>query len=306
MNQSKQAKPLLDDFLALAKEFAKDVEPVRVLRCNAFKIKDAHVLVRVAVDTGKYFFGLNYINAEEVANLDNSFIAFVCGSIENTLIIPMHIFVKQLPQISHDRNGEYKIIIRKDLQLSLKGKNNRLPLDQFRNDWNGLTSPSPVPPSERSTAEQSFHAVLQGRLLEVGNSRGFQTFCPNKSKKFNSRPLGEIAKLEKCPELQYANYDSLRNIDVLWFREAGSQFYPERAFEVELSTGVWSGVGRLATLREYITPLLIVSNEQKRFQQVIDSHPDIKSRFRNVLPEQVGLLYMAETRMQELRQETGV
>lgn len=92
MNQSAEAKRLLDSFLAEAKKVAGDIEPIRVLRCHAFRIKNANVLVRVAADTGKYFFGLNYINAEEVANLENSFIAFVCGSVDNTLIIPMQLF----------------------------------------------------------------------------------------------------------------------------------------------------------------------------------------------------------------------
>jgi hypothetical protein len=87
MNQSTEAKSLLDSFLAEARKVAGDIEPIRVLRCHAFRIRNANVLVRVAADTGKYFFGLNYINAEEVANLENSFIAFVCGAVDNTLII---------------------------------------------------------------------------------------------------------------------------------------------------------------------------------------------------------------------------
>jgi hypothetical protein len=89
MNQSATAKQLLENFLTEAKKQAGDVEPIRVLRCNAFRVKDAHVLVRVAADTGKFFFGLNYINAEEVANLDNAYIAFVCGAVDNTVIMPM-------------------------------------------------------------------------------------------------------------------------------------------------------------------------------------------------------------------------
>jgi len=306
MNQSVEAKSLLDSFLAEAKKVAGDIEPIRVLRCHAFRIRNANVLVRVAADTGKYFFGLNYINAEEVANLENSFIAFVCGSVDNTLIIPMQLFIKRLPEMSHDRNGEFKIVIKKELELALKGRNNRFSLRDFLNRWDTLLSMTKKS-AEQTSVEQSFHAVLQGRLLEIGNIRGYSTYCPNKSKKFNQRELGEIAKLDKCPELQFANYDSLRNIDVVWFRETGKQlFYPERAFEVELSTGVWSGVGRLATLREYNTPLVIISNELKRYNQVVETQPEIKDRFRNVLPEDVGVLYMAEGRLRDLRQQIGV
>ncbi len=305
MNQSAEAKRLLDSFLAEAKKVAGDIEPIRVLRCHAFRIKNANVLVRVAKYTGKYFFGLNYINAEEVANLENAYIAFVCGSVENTLIIPMQLLVKRLPEMSHDRNGEFKINIAKDLQLVLKGRGNRFSLRDFLNRWDTLLAVTKKS-AEQTSVEQSFHTVLQGRLLEIGNIRGYSTYCPNKSKKFNQRELGEIAKLDKCPELQYANYDSLRNIDVVWFRQTGKLFYPERAFEVEFSTGVWSGVGRLATLREYNTPLVIISNEIKRYNQVVDTQPEIKDRFRNVLPEDVGVLYMAEGRLRDLRHQIGV
>lgn len=306
MPHNETSRKLIEDFLAEARKQTGDVEPIRVLRCNAFRIKDAHVLVRVAADTGKFFFGLNYINAEEVANLDNAYIAFVCGAVENTVILPMQLLVQQLPQISHDRNGEYKIIIKKNLDLALRGRNNALPLKEYQNDWRSLLVESKIPKAERSTAEQSFHAVLQGRLLEVGNLRGLMTYCPNKAKKFNAKPLGEIAKLEKCPELQFANYDSLRNIDVIWFRQTAKQFYPERAFEVELSTGVWSGVGRLTSLREYNTRLYIVSYDPKKFQQVMESQPEMADRFKNVQPDDVGVLYAAEARLQDLRNKVGI
>ncbi|PYJ68187.1 MAG: hypothetical protein DME76_13130 [Verrucomicrobia bacterium] len=255
MNRSRFADELLGHFLQHVRALGGDVEPVKVLRSNTYRVGNAHVLARVAADTGKYFFGLNYINAEEVANLDNSFVAFVCGDVGSSVIMPMSELMKLLPQISHDRNGEFKINITKDFELALKGRGNRKPLNEFLNNWDLITSPANTP-GEVTSAEQSFHTVLQGRLIEIGNDRGFQTYSPNHSKKFNNVPLGDLTKLDKCPDLQFANYDSLRNIDVIWFREAGKQFYPECAFEVELSTGIWSGVGRLAALREYSTRLL--------------------------------------------------
>jgi hypothetical protein len=69
MNHSKVAEDLLNDFLRHVRALGGDVEPVKVLRSNTYRVGNSHVLARVAADTGKYFFGLNYINAEEVANL---------------------------------------------------------------------------------------------------------------------------------------------------------------------------------------------------------------------------------------------
>jgi hypothetical protein len=305
MNQSKVAEGLLNDFLQHARKVGGDVEPVKVLRSNTYRIGDAHVLARVAADTGKYFFGLNYINAEEVANLDNSFIAFVCGDVGSSVIMPMSDLMELLPQISHDRNGEFKINITKDFNLALKGRGNRKPLAEFLNNWNSITSTAATA-GEVTPAEQSFHTVLQGRLIEIGNDRGLQTYSPNRAKRFNSKPLSDLTTLDKCPDLQFANYESLRNIDVIWFRETGKQFYPHSAFEVELSTGIWSGVGRLAALREYSTRLFVVSNEYNKFEQVMQSQPELHSRVQNVATDHIGVLYSAETRLRDLRREIGI
>jgi hypothetical protein len=118
--------------------------------------------------------------------------------------------------------------------------------------------------------------------------------------------LSDLTTLDKCPDLQFAHYDSLRNIDVIWFREAGKHFYPDAAFEVELSTGIWSGVGRLAALREYSTRLFVVSNEHNKFEQVMHSQPELQSRVKNVATDHVGVLYSAETRLRDLRRKIGI
>ena len=110
---------LASQFLEKAEELCTEVEPIRVLKSRTFKIGEANVLIRASMEgrTGKYFFGLNYITAEELANLDNPFIAFVCGSVERTVILPAKLLFQHFPQISHDRNGEYKITINQDLNL---------------------------------------------------------------------------------------------------------------------------------------------------------------------------------------------
>lgn len=105
------------------------------MRTNTFNIGNANVLVRTASDLGKrYFFGLNYINAEEVYNLDNSFIAFICGDIEQVIFVPTDILISHLHEISHDRNGEYKINFTRDLFLVLKGRNNKLDCSNYLNN----------------------------------------------------------------------------------------------------------------------------------------------------------------------------
>jgi hypothetical protein len=299
---------LASHFLKRAKELQASVEPIKVLKSRTFHIGEANVLVRASSEGNRrYFFGINYITVEEIANLDNPFIAFICGSVDKVVIIPAKILFKHLPQISHDRNGEYKINIDKELNIVLSGRNNRIDCNGFINNWNMLLYPPKIEEAAKNTVEESLHSILQGRLLEIGNIRGYQTYCPNKSKIFNEMRLEEISTLQTCPKLQFSDYDLLRQIDVLWFKYRGNNFIPEFAFEVELSTGVWSGVGRMATLIDYASvKFYVISNDPKKYTQVINSFAERKERYRFVADDLIGKLYSAEKNLIELRIDIGL
>src|SRR5436853_5645186 len=72
------------------------------------------------------------------------------------------------PQISHDRNGEFKINITKDFDLALKGRGNRKALSEFLNNWDLIKSPATAPGrSEEHTSElQSLRHLVCRLLLE--------------------------------------------------------------------------------------------------------------------------------------------
>lgn len=298
---------LVKEFLLQAEEFQTNVELIRVLKSRTYRIAEANVLIRASTENNRrYFFGLNFLTVEEMNNIDNPFIAFICGSVERTVIIPAKVFFSYLPQISHDRNGEYKISIDKNFNLILSGKNNRLDCSNFINSWKSLLNPY-IALEIKNSVEESLHSVMQGRIIEIGNIRGFKTFCPDKSKKFNDLTLAEISSLEKCPELQFTDYDLLRKIDVIWFREKNSHFFPINAFEVEISTGTWSGVGRMATLSDYSNVgLYIISNDNKKFAQVMNSFSEYKERYKHIKSDSIGDLYSAERSLKELRYAVGL
>lgn len=299
---------LLLEFLDKAREFQANIEFIKVLKSRTYKIGEANVLVRASSEgTRRYFYGINYITVEEIANLDNPFVAFICGSVGKVVIIPAKILFKHLPQISHDRNGEYKINIDRELNIVLSGRNKRIDCSGFVNNWNLLLSPPTIIEEPKNTVEESLHSVLQGRLLEIGNIRGYQTYCPDKSKKFNDKKLEDIATLQICPQLQFSDYNLLRQIDVLWFTSRGSNFIPEYAFEVELSTGVWSGVGRMTTLIDYKNVCFyIISTEAKKYRQVIKSFSEYIDRYKFIAIDLIGELYSAEINLKELRIDIGL
>ena len=299
---------LASHFLEQAKQFNANVELIKVLKSRTYRIGEANVLVRAASEGNRrYFFGLNYLIVEEISNLDNPFVAFICGSIDKVVIIPAKILFKHLPQISHDRNGEYKICIDRDLNIVLAGKRNRIDCTSFINNWQLLLTPPTINEDKKNTVEDSLHSVMQGRLIEIGNIRGFDTYCPNKSWKFNDIKLEELTTLNSCPHLQFSNYNLLRQIDVLWFRPKGNHYIPEYAFEIELSTGVWSGVGRMATLIDYTNVgLYVISNDSKKYNQVMSSFHETANRYRFIANESLGDLYAAEKNLKDLRYTIGL
>ena len=307
-NKISPSELLATQFLERAKEFQASVELIKVLKSRTYHIGEANVLVRTSSEGNRrYFFGINYITVEEIANLDNPFIAFICGSIEKVVIIPAKNLFKHLPQISHDRNGEYKINIDKDLNIVLAGRNNRIDCSGFLNSWNLLLSPPIVEEEAKNTVEESLHSILQGRLIEIGNIRDYLTYCPDKSKRFNEKKIEEITTLETCPQLQFSDYNLLRQIDVLWFKNRGNNFIPEYAFEVELSTGVWAGVGRMATLMDYMNVrFYVISNDAKKYKQVINSFSEYEERYKFIANDLIGDLYSAELNLKELRIDIGL
>lgn len=298
---------LAQEFLESASKLQNNIEPIRVLKARVYRIGYSNVLIRIASEGNRnYFFGINYITIEEMANLQNPYIAFICGSTDKTVIIPAIEIFDNLHKISHDRNGEYKLNIDKDLNLVLKGRGNRLNCEHYINNIDILFSDKTIE-FKIDNVEESFHSILQGRLLEIGNFRGFHTFSPDKSKHFNKKPLSTISTLDVCPELQFSDYDLLRKIDVIWFKEQGSNLIPEKAFEVELSTGTWSGVGRLSTLAYYNNVnFYVISDNKNKFSQVIKTFPVFKERFAHISTIQIGDLYSAEKNIKELRYQIGL
>ncbi len=299
---------LAQEFLENAKRFNADVELIKVLKSRTYKIGSSNVLVRASSDGNKrYFFGINYLTIEEIANLENPFIAFICGSVDKTIIIPAKVFFKYLPEISHDRNGEYKINIDTDLNIVLSGKGKRLNCQEYINAWKLLLRPFINQSEERVSVEESLHSVIQGRLIEIGNIRGYKTFCPDKSKKFNDKKIEDITSLQVCPTLQFSDHNLLRKIDVLWFQNKGENFIPKYAFEVELSTGVWSGVGRMATLLNYSdVDLYVIAQDKKKFAQVINAFSDYNDRYKFIEDVTLGQLYSAELNLRELKIDIGL
>ena len=288
--------------------------PTRVLSSTTYKIGKAHVLVRVASEANssrRYFFGLKYAALEELVNLKHPIVALVCGDIEKTVMIPAADIFANREHISTNQVGDYRMTVDNDLNLTLKGRGNRLDCQRYINQWDFFGNPPRVQNQDiapaASTSEESMHAVLQGRLIEIGNMREFSTYCPDRTKTFNNRKLSEISTLQECPELQFSDYKMLSKIDVLWFQKRGNNYLPKCGFEVELSTGVWPGVMRLRTLLDYNdVKMYVVSDNKNRYQQAIGTMPEHHDRYVYLPNDSLSELYSAEKGLVTLRKGIGL
>ena len=102
MKRNNSIELLVENFLQKASVLNADYELIKVLKARTYKIAEANVLIRAASapsSRDRYFFGINYIHVEELANLDNPFIAFICGHLDNTLILPAQILFDNLKEL---------------------------------------------------------------------------------------------------------------------------------------------------------------------------------------------------------------
>ena len=142
-------------------------------------------------------------------------------------------------------------------------------------------------------------------LLEIGNFRGFETYSSDRSPVFHGRSLGSIATLPTLPTIPGIASEVARRVDVIWFDED----FPKDAFEVELSTGIWSGLVRLGEFSRLSTRLHVITDGgPEEFERKIGSYvfrPLLK-RCNQASFKDVCRLYRAEHQVGSLRKEVGI
>lgn len=136
-------------------------------------------------------------------------------------------------------------------------------LDKIPDEYN--------PHIEKSeTQEQEItHSYIQGLLIEIGNSKGYQTYTPDKGRKFLNRTLSDVATENEIPQFTFKKIiHSTKYIDVIWFNE---RQFPTNIFEVENSTNIRNSLVKFAELQDFATSMTIVAphGKLKQFAQEI-------------------------------------
>lgn len=300
-----------DRFIQRIAELGHQVEPDRVIaRDNVYRVDGKlHLMVRTSrlhQGRGVYFFGLTRRSFQNFAELPAAVIAFVLADTLEALMIPAEWIWHRREKLSAD-SKQFKLEIDKSLRLKLpKGSEGSADLAGFRERLELLdTSAGVVIPKREPKAVTDRHSDVQGMLLEIGNSRGFETYCPNKSPRFRSKSLGEIASSAVFPDFPGINNEIVRQIDVIWLERS----FPVHAFEVEFTTGIWSGLVRLGELRRLNTVFHVITDgDGKAFRRRIagDIFTDLVERCHHANATDVRELYEAELITSSLRKKLFV
>jgi hypothetical protein len=291
-------------FLQRLRDKGHEVEADKVIaRDNIYRLDGAgHLMIRTSrlyAPREVYFFGLTRHIFENFAHIPNSVIAFVLADTGEALLIPAAWMWEHRRRLSADDKA-FKVEMDKALRLKTYSPSGTLDLSGFRERFELLGAPHdvfPVKPEPKRVLDK--HSQMQGMLLEIGNARGLQTYCPNRSPRFNGTPLGNLSTIRQLPTFPGLNNNIVRQIDVIWLDKS----FPVHAFEIELTTGIWSGLVRLAELRRLNTLFHVVTaDDESAFKRRIagDIFAEIIARCHHANVGEISRLYTAQMQLTEL------
>ena len=133
-------------------------------------------------------------------------------------------------------------------------------------------------PKNKKEKTEFRHTKIQGMLLEIGSVEQYDTYTPDRSKKFDGKPLNAISTLKECPNFTFKEIinHSVKYIDVIWFNERS---FPCRVFEVEDSTDFRGAFVKFTELQDFMTQFSIIAPEtrEEKYQREIR-----KKAFKNI------------------------
>lgn len=146
-------------------------------------------------------------------------------------------------------------------------------------------SPETAADDEHAEAGPRTHSEIQGKLRDIGIHEGFDVWVADRGVSWNGTPLG-VGCLGDLPVVAAEETRRvMRRIDVIWFRKGTG--HPERFFEIEHSTDVFSGLLRFndVMIDFPITEAFIVGEGEqtrRKFEREIGRRTFAQSRLSDV------------------------
>lgn len=114
----------------------------------------------------------------------------------------------------------------------------------------------PIPPKIK---EINNHSEAEFILLKLGQVLGYDTYSPDRNKEAYGQKLEDLISFDEIPQFTTPSLlDTIKNIDVIWFEDE----FPVYCFEIEHTTGVTTGLVRLANVSQLNTKLFVVAPEE--------------------------------------------
>lgn len=159
-----------------------------------------------------------------------------------------------------------------------------------------------IPRSKEEKIQQT-HSSIQGLLLEIGKSEGFNTYTPDKNSPYGSGKLQDLATLGQIPGFTYESIVSkVRTIDVIWFNSKG---FPYNVIEVEHTTNFKNSLLKFLELQDFNTKMTIVSLQRrvKEFEKEIESiaFKEIMKRCVFFSYDKIEQIYSSQIKLSSLR-----
>ena len=125
------------------------------------------------------------------------------------------------------------------------------------------------------------HPEAECILLQLGQTLGYDTYSPDKSKEAYGQKLEDLISLDSVPQFTTRTLmETIKYIDVIWFQDE----FPVYCFEVEHTTGVTEGLLRLYRTSPLSNAKLFIiapSDVLKKFETEVNKIPfsEIKKRY---------------------------
>jgi len=196
----------------------------------------------------KYFFGLarDVVDGEKAypATELGDFVFLVCGSSDNTLVLPRRLVLEAMTNVTTRR---LDIFVEDGSYILQTTKHPKLDVTQF---LNAFPSYSGVVEPEEPSTDQSLdrrHVKIQWALIRLGIAEGCSVWVPpgDRHLAYDRERFASLT-LERLPHFGF-DENARRivvNIDVLWL----NRNVISKAFEIESTTSIYSGLLRLNDL----------------------------------------------------------
>ncbi len=150
----------------------------------------------------------------------------------------------------------------------------------------------PIPPKIK---EINNHSEAEFILLKLGQVLGYDTYSPDRNEKAYGQKLEDLISFNEIPQFTTPSLlDTIKKIDVIWFEDE----FPVYCFEIEHTTGVTTGLVRLANVSQLNTKLFVVAPEKVLEKFITETKKLIFRRVRYIFrsyKDLISFYYRAES-----------